>query len=188
MQWTADGDGFFVSRCKAAGGGKKLATDVAGRRARRSRSSVRPNSFEDAVGVAVREIRGTRQWRRSASTPDIKTVVNLRSHQSSPDLRRQGPTIVHGHTGAPPDPHLRRSTDVGMPETITRRSNVTVLVNGRSRIPRAQPGREVSMPRTERPLSRSCRWHCGQSLPCPRAPERGFIIEGPPTAALRVSD
>ena len=41
------------------GGGKKLATDVAGRRARRSRSSVRPNPFEDAVGVADREIRGT---------------------------------------------------------------------------------------------------------------------------------
>lgn len=56
MQWTADGDGFFASRCKAAGGGKKRATDVAGRRARRSRSSVRPNPFEDAVGVAGKEI------------------------------------------------------------------------------------------------------------------------------------
>lgn len=40
--WKAAGDGFFASRCKAEGGGKKLAADVAGRRARRSRSSVRP--------------------------------------------------------------------------------------------------------------------------------------------------
>lgn len=80
-----------------------------------------------------------------SSAPDTRTVANLRSLQSSPDLRRQGPPIVHGRTGAPPDPHLRRSTDVGMPETITRRRNVTVLVNGRSRIPRAQPGRKVSM-------------------------------------------
>ncbi|KUM24442.1 hypothetical protein AU467_30055 [Mesorhizobium loti] len=56
-QWKAGGGGFFASRCKAAGGGKKLATDVAGRRSRRSRSSVRPNPFEDAVGVASRTIR-----------------------------------------------------------------------------------------------------------------------------------
>src|SRR3546814_20447096 len=39
--WKASGDFFFASRCKAEGGGKKLAADVAGRRARRSRSSVR---------------------------------------------------------------------------------------------------------------------------------------------------
>jgi hypothetical protein len=79
MQWTAAGDGFFVSRCKAAGGGKKLATGVAGKRARRSRFSVRPNPFEDAVGVADREIRGTWHWRQSASPPNMKTVANLRS-------------------------------------------------------------------------------------------------------------
>jgi len=34
-KWKAAGDGFFVSRCKAEGGGKKLVTGVAGRRARR---------------------------------------------------------------------------------------------------------------------------------------------------------
>ncbi|WLS06756.1 hypothetical protein Q9314_05060 [Shinella sumterensis] len=33
--WQAAGDSFFASRCKADGGGKKLATDVAGRRASR---------------------------------------------------------------------------------------------------------------------------------------------------------
>ena len=29
-EWKTAGDGFFGSRCKAEGGGKKLATDVAG--------------------------------------------------------------------------------------------------------------------------------------------------------------
>src|SRR3546814_18807943 len=38
--WKASGDFFFASRCKAEGGGKKLAADVAGRRARRDRKSV----------------------------------------------------------------------------------------------------------------------------------------------------
>jgi hypothetical protein len=56
-QWKMAADGFFASRCKAAGGGKKLAVAVAGRRSRRSRSSVRPNPLEDAVGVADKEIR-----------------------------------------------------------------------------------------------------------------------------------
>ncbi len=59
-KWQAAGDSFFASRCKAEGGGKKLATDVAGRRTRRRlrrRSSVRPMPFEDADGAPKQEPR-----------------------------------------------------------------------------------------------------------------------------------
>jgi hypothetical protein len=60
--WNIVEDGrrrlFLLRDAKPIGGGKKLAVDVARRRSRRSRSSVRPNPFEDAVGVAYREIVG----------------------------------------------------------------------------------------------------------------------------------
>src|SRR6266852_7503072 len=42
-------------------GGKKLAAAVAGRRSRRSRSSVRPNPFEVAGGRRRWKLSGTRQ-------------------------------------------------------------------------------------------------------------------------------
>lgn len=54
-KWKAAGDGFFVSRCKAEGGGKKPPQDVAGIR---SRGRAAPSSFGQtkpigfAVGVA----------------------------------------------------------------------------------------------------------------------------------------
>ena len=60
---------------------------------------------------------------------------------SPADLRRQGPFIVHGQIGVFPDLPLLRSAVIGRPELITRRSNVTVLSNGRSKIPRPKPGR-----------------------------------------------
>ncbi|WP_156412324.1 hypothetical protein [Bosea sp. Root483D1] len=49
---------FLLRDAKPKGGGKKLAVDVAGRRSRRSRSSVRPNPFEYAVEAAYKEIIG----------------------------------------------------------------------------------------------------------------------------------
>ena len=52
-KWQAAGDSFFASRCKAEGGGKKLATDVAGIRSRRRASSPvfgQTKPIEDALG------------------------------------------------------------------------------------------------------------------------------------------
>jgi hypothetical protein len=60
-KWKAADDGFFASRCKAEGGGKKLAADVAGRRARRSRSSVRPCQSRTLMERPFQEIVGIRQ-------------------------------------------------------------------------------------------------------------------------------
>jgi len=58
--WRAAGDSFFASRCKAEGGGKKLAADVAGSRARRRlrrRSSVRPDQSRPRWGWFAQSMR-----------------------------------------------------------------------------------------------------------------------------------
>jgi len=55
--WRAAGDSFFGSRCKAEGGGKKLATDVAGLRSRRRPSSPvfgQTKPIEDARGDGLK--------------------------------------------------------------------------------------------------------------------------------------
>jgi len=185
-EWKAADDRFFASRCKAGsgsparpvawggqGGGKKLATGVAGRRARRSRSSVRPNPFEDAVGVADREIRGTRHWWRSASALArqrrwISARVNL-----TPDLRRQGLHILHGQTwrlpiftffAAPWLAGRRRSPMAQRARSHQRRSKSPLVIRPK-----------MSMPRTEITGSWSCRRCCARMSPCLRSPERGFI-------------
>src|SRR5216683_7675153 len=58
-------------------GGKKLAAAVAGRRSRRSRSSVRPNPFEVAGGRRRWKLSGTRQasGRGAFAIDDGSTVL-----------------------------------------------------------------------------------------------------------------
>ncbi|MDQ0393512.1 hypothetical protein J3R73_003304 [Labrys monachus] len=94
-----------------ARGGKKLATDVAGRRARRSRSSVRPNPFEDAVGVAYTEIGRNTALVAMACAPGTKRAP--RSRQSIPNRRRQGRPRLHKRTRMLPDLRLLRCAGVG---------------------------------------------------------------------------
>lgn len=72
--WKAAGDGFFASRCKAEGGGKKLAMDVAGRRARRSRSSVRPCQSRTRMERPFQEIVGIRQMAAVCAAPGTGTL------------------------------------------------------------------------------------------------------------------
>lgn len=80
------------------------------------------------------------------------------------------------------------SADFRRPETIIRRSNVTVLANGRSTIPGALPGRGC------RCRERRDRCHgpaavaLSRYLQKPRSPERGLYQRKGITAALRVSD
>src|SRR3546814_5202906 len=83
--WKASGDFFFASRCKAEGGGKKLAADVAGRRARRSRSSVRPCQSRTRMERPFQEIVGIRQMAavlRRAGNGDAAPVARSEEHTS----------------------------------------------------------------------------------------------------------
>lgn len=73
-KWRAAGDSFFASRCKAEGGGKKLAADVAGSRARRRlhrRSSVRPDQSRPRWGWFAQSMR----W--SSRHGDHRTALSL---------------------------------------------------------------------------------------------------------------
>ncbi len=186
-QWKAAGDGFFVSRCKAEGGGKKLAAGVAGRRARRSRSSVRPNPFEDAVGVADREIRGTRHWWRSTSAPDMKRWRTSGRANLTPDRQWQGAAIVCGDTGAsrssPRSPRRHWQAGDDCPP-----SNVTSPPNWRSGSPRARPGRRCLRRerryRRHRPATATENRHLQTTFHLSEASSE----EEPSTADLRVSD
>ena len=139
---------------------KKAGDGRCGKTSEAQPVSVRPNPFEDAVGVADRETRRTRHWWPSISAPGTKTVAKLRSRQAYP----RPPTARPVHrpcvdTGASRF-HLLRSADIGRPETTTRWSNETFLANGRSKISGALPARGVSMP-----PSWSCRRHCEQASP-----------------------
>src|SRR3546814_305613 len=83
--WKASGDFFFASRCKAEGGGKKLAADVAGRRARRSRSSVRPCQSRTRMERPFQEIVGIRQMAavlRRAGNGDAAPVALAAAYSS----------------------------------------------------------------------------------------------------------
>ncbi|WP_298497948.1 hypothetical protein [uncultured Maritimibacter sp.] len=99
--WKAAGDSFFVSRCNAEGGGKKLAADVAGRRARRSRSSVRPCQIEDADGAPITGNRveygnGGRpapRRNRGLSAGSLAAVFPDPTDKAGSPYRQQGPAV-----------------------------------------------------------------------------------------------
>ena len=89
--------GFFVSRCKAAGGGKKLGAAIAGRRSRHSRS---PGQIRPREAAWPRPQNGLEGEMRSPSISRIPT-------------RRQGPPRKTGTSpkvGVRPRPTRRTTT------------------------------------------------------------------------------
>ncbi|PQA75304.1 hypothetical protein C3731_01640 [Brucella oryzae] len=64
-KWKAAGDGFFASRCKAEGGGKKLATDVAGDERGEAGPRSDPCQSRSRMERPFQEVGGIRQWRPS---------------------------------------------------------------------------------------------------------------------------
>jgi len=89
----AAGDGFFASRCKAEGGGKKLATDVAGDERGEADLRSDPCQSSSLMERPSREIGGIRQWR-----PSLRLDARERKRRGfrwpihrRPDLYRHGP-------------------------------------------------------------------------------------------------
>jgi len=185
-QWKAADDRFFVSRCKAAGGGKKRATAVAGRRARRSRSSVRPSPFEDAVAWLTGKSEGTRQWRWSASAPYLRSVANLQSHQPYPWLSIARPVhprwadTVSRFSPSSQHQHLQAGDDHPV-EQRDRSHQPAIQICART------PRPKMSISRTEI-TTHGPHCHCDRVSPCARSPERRLHQRKGITAALRVSD
>ncbi len=64
-KWKGAGDGFFASRRKAEGGGKKLATDVAGDERGEAGLRSDPCQSRSRMERQFQEIGGIRQWRPS---------------------------------------------------------------------------------------------------------------------------
>jgi hypothetical protein len=71
-KWKAAGDGFFASRCKAEGGGKKLATDVAGDDRGEAGLRSDPCHSRTRMERPFQEIEGIRQWRLSPQVTDLE--------------------------------------------------------------------------------------------------------------------
>src|SRR5690606_41362513 len=75
-------------RCKAEGGGKRLAADVAGRRARRSRSSVRPCQSRTRMERPFQEI----GWNTAMATVERLAAIGdstawVRSEEHTSELQ-----------------------------------------------------------------------------------------------------
>lgn len=91
-KWKAAGDGFFASRCKAGGGGKKLAADVAGDERGEAGLRSDPCQSRSRMERPFQEIGGIRQWQPSLA-PHARERKRRRLHGPThhhPDPRRHG--------------------------------------------------------------------------------------------------